>query len=98
MNSRHQERYGTVEQRDDGRWQLRFTRTLPHPQEKVWRAITEPEQLAHWVATKIQGERAPGARLILTLPEGKAPPMEGDVLDWAPPSQTQLRRGCHTLR
>ena len=28
-----------------GRWRLRFTRELAHPQEKVWRAITEPEHL-----------------------------------------------------
>ena len=28
-----------------GRWQLRFTRELAHPQEKVWRAITEPEHM-----------------------------------------------------
>jgi len=32
--------YGMLERLEDGRWQLRFTRTLPHPQEKVWRAVT----------------------------------------------------------
>ena len=30
--------YGDLEQLDDGRWQLRFTRALAHPPEKVWRA------------------------------------------------------------
>jgi hypothetical protein len=29
--------YGTLERPDDGRWQLRFTRTLRHAPEKVWR-------------------------------------------------------------
>ena len=29
-----------------GRWQLRFTRELAHPQEKVWRAAPRPPLLA----------------------------------------------------
>jgi uncharacterized protein YndB with AHSA1/START domain len=32
----------------DGRTTLRMQRRLPHPPEKVWRAITEPQHLAHW--------------------------------------------------
>ena len=40
--------YGELEQLNDGRWRLRFTRALAHPPEKVWRAITEPEHLASW--------------------------------------------------
>ena len=45
-------------------WRLRFTRIFPHPQEKVWRAITEPEHLAAWFPTTVDGERKAGARLI----------------------------------
>src|SRR5215207_9889973 len=33
--------YGSLEELDDGRYRLRFTRSLAHPQETVWRAITE---------------------------------------------------------
>ena len=43
------------------RFQLRFTRKLPHPPEKVWRALTEPKHLAAWFPTDVEGERAPGA-------------------------------------
>ena len=57
------ERYGKLEQGHDGRWQLRFERRLTHPQEKVWRAITDPEHLAAWFPSTIEGERAAGARL-----------------------------------
>jgi len=32
----------------DGRPALRFERRLEHPVERVWRAITEPEELRHW--------------------------------------------------
>lgn len=40
--------YGTLEQLDDRRWQLRFTRLLRHPVDTAWRAISEPEHLAQW--------------------------------------------------
>jgi uncharacterized protein YndB with AHSA1/START domain len=32
----------------DGRPALRFERTLAHPVERVWRAITEPTELERW--------------------------------------------------
>jgi uncharacterized protein YndB with AHSA1/START domain len=90
--------YGTLEQRDDGRWRLRFSRTLRHPPETVWRAITEPEHLAHWFPTTIEGERAPGARLRFSFPEAKMPPMDGEMLAFEPPSLMELRWGPDTLR
>jgi uncharacterized protein YndB with AHSA1/START domain len=68
--------YGTLEQRDDGRWQLRFTRTLRHPPDKVWRAITEPEHLAQWFPTTIEGDRAAGAPLRFSFPGDQWPPFE----------------------
>jgi len=40
--------YGTVEQ-IHGRWVLRFERRLPHPRERVWDALTQPEQMAVWL-------------------------------------------------
>lgn len=60
--------YGTTEHLDDGRWRLRFVRTLPHPAEKVWRALTEPAHLAHWFPSTIDGERAAGAPLRFVFP------------------------------
>jgi len=47
---------GRLEQAGD-RWQLHFTRRLPHPPEKVWRALTEPEHLKEWFPNDIEGER-----------------------------------------
>ena len=32
----------------DGRPALRFERRLPHRRERVWRAVTEPQELARW--------------------------------------------------
>jgi uncharacterized protein YndB with AHSA1/START domain len=65
---------------DDGRWQLRFARHLSHPQEKVWQAISEPQHLAHWFSTTIEGQRTPGAPLRFVLPGAQAPPFDGEML------------------
>ena len=90
--------YGTLEQLDNGRWQLRFTRRLAHPLEKVWRAITEPEHLAHWFPTTIEGERAAGAPLRFSFRSGKAPAFEGEMLAYEPQSAVEFRWGPDVLR
>jgi uncharacterized protein YndB with AHSA1/START domain len=90
--------YGTCEQLDDGRWQLRFTRTVDHPPSKVWRAITEPEHLAAWFPTTIEGERAAGAPLRFSFPGGEAEPFDGEMLAFDPPAALELRWGTDIVR
>ncbi len=89
---------GDLEQREDGRWQLRFRRTLAHPVEKVWRAITEPEHLAHWFPSTIEGERAAGAPLRFTFPGEMVDPIDGELLAYEPPTLMELRWGTDILR
>jgi uncharacterized protein YndB with AHSA1/START domain len=83
---------GQLEQHD-GRWQLRFTRRLPHPPEKVWRALTEAEHLAAWFPADIEGERRAGAPLRFVFRDGEAPAIDGEMLAWDPPSLLELRWG-----
>jgi uncharacterized protein YndB with AHSA1/START domain len=90
--------HGTCEQLDDGRWQLRFTRTVDHPPSKVWRAITEPEHLAAWFPTTIEGERAAGAPLRFSFPGGEAEPFDGEMLAFDPPAALELRWGTDIVR
>jgi uncharacterized protein YndB with AHSA1/START domain len=90
--------YGDLEQLDGGRWRLRFTRTLRHPPEKVWRAVTEPEHLAGWFPTTIEGERAPGARLRFAFPGGQAEPFDGEMTAFEPPRLMELQWGPDRLR
>jgi uncharacterized protein YndB with AHSA1/START domain len=90
--------YGTLVQLDDGRWQLRYTRAFAHPVEKVWRALTEPEQLARWFPSTIEGEQIPGAKLRFSFPRGQAPPLEGEMLAYVPESLMEFQWGPDTVR
>jgi uncharacterized protein YndB with AHSA1/START domain len=47
----------------DGRPALRFERRYRHPIERVWRAVTDPSEMAVWFPSDVIGERAPGAPL-----------------------------------
>jgi uncharacterized protein YndB with AHSA1/START domain len=55
---------GTVE-KAAGRHVIRFERPLAHPIEKVWGALTEPEQLAGWLAAADELELREGGRVAL---------------------------------
>ena len=84
--------YGRLDQ-VAGRWRLRFSRTISHPPEKVWRALTEPEHLAAWFPTTVDGERAVGAALRFTFPGEEAPPFEGRMLTYDWPSTLEFTWG-----
>ena len=43
-----QDKLGSVGQLDDGRYYVTFKRKLQHRIDAVWRAISDPEQLAIW--------------------------------------------------
>jgi uncharacterized protein YndB with AHSA1/START domain len=90
--------YGELEQLDDGRWQLQFTRRLAHPPEKVWRAITEAEHLAQWFPTTIEGDRAAGGELTFSSPGGEWPSFKGEMLAYEPPSAIEFLWGPDVIR
>jgi uncharacterized protein YndB with AHSA1/START domain len=88
---------GTLEKIADQRWRLRFVRTLPHPPEKVWRALTEPEHLAAWFPTSIEGDRAAGAKLRFAFTNDAAPALDGEMVEYDPPSVLEMRWGDDEL-
>jgi len=77
---------------------LEFTRRLQHPPQKVWRALTEPDHLAAWFPSTIEGNRAAGARLHFGFREMEAAPFDGEMLIFEPPSVMELRWGDEILR
>ena len=88
---------GTLERAQDHSV-LRYRRRLPHPREKVWRALTEDEHLAAWFPTTIEGDRAGGAPLRFSFPAGEAEPFAGAMRVFEPPSVMELQWGDDVLR
>ena len=86
---------GTLEQHGAS-WCLTFTRQLPHPPDKVWRAVTEPEHLAAWFPQEIVGERRAGAALCFVSSAGDS--FEGEMCVFDPPSVMELTWGADRLR
>jgi uncharacterized protein YndB with AHSA1/START domain len=91
--------------RDGDRLGLRFVRRFPHPVEKVWRAITESDQLKYWMPCDIVGERRAGAEIQLPfwpahvakyqIAETSLP---GRIEVWEPPTIFQWTWGGDILR
>lgn len=87
--------------RDGDRVGTRYERTLAHPPEKVWRALTESDHLRHWFPADIIGERGAGAEVRFRFwPEAveradaelteagidtEDPDLPGRILTWEPP-------------
>jgi uncharacterized protein YndB with AHSA1/START domain len=90
--------YGTLERLDNGDGQLTFSRHLAHEIDKVWAAITEPDQLKVWFPSTIDGDRAAGAALRFVFPHDGAPVMEGAMRVFDPPHVMELTWGEDVLR
>jgi uncharacterized protein YndB with AHSA1/START domain len=77
---------------------LTFERRLAHPVERVWRAVTDPDELAHWFPSRVSGDVAPGARLTFAFPDGDLPALEGEVVELEPPRLFAFTWGDDVLR
>ena len=88
---------GTLE-RSDGQVRLIFTRRLPHPPGKVWRALTEAEHLAAWFPTTVEGDLAAGAILRFAFRDVDLPAFGGTMLACIPPRLLEFVWGDEQLR
>lgn len=80
----------------DGRPAVRFERTYPHPVERVWAAVTEPDQLVRWFPSAVQLEpREGGAVRFSGDPYGEG--STGVVLTWDPPHRLAFTWGPDEL-
>jgi uncharacterized protein YndB with AHSA1/START domain len=91
-------RDGELIEVDDERVAVRFERRLSHPPERVWRAITDPEDLAAWFPDTIEGEFGPGAEVRFPKFEEMGLPAVGRVTDFDPPRLLAYTWGTSTLR
>jgi uncharacterized protein YndB with AHSA1/START domain len=96
---------GVLSVTDEGRLMLRFERRLGHPQAKVWRAITEPDQLRAWFAhildyDRLRIELRPGARIEF-VPKAEHAALgagHGEVVRVDPPNLLEYTWDTETLR
>lgn len=91
------ERLGELDRSGDA-WRLKFTRVLPNPPERVWRAITEPAELAAWFPTTIDGERIAGADLTFRFRDNQAPPFDGRMIACEEPRLLEFMWGDDQIR
>ena len=54
---------GTYLTLDDGRPAIRFSRTYDHPVERVWKFVTDADELAHWFPSRAEIELRPGGTI-----------------------------------
>ncbi|MFD1147378.1 SRPBCC family protein [Saccharothrix hoggarensis] len=78
--------------RIDGKPVLRFERVLAHPRDKVWRAVTEPGELAHWFPAEVAID---GRAMTFSFPDEVT---TGEVLEFDPPAVFAFRWNTDVLR
>jgi uncharacterized protein YndB with AHSA1/START domain len=87
-----------------GRPVLRFERLLRHSPGKVWKAITDPAELAHWFPARVATELRVGAPMRFTFesdPAEGGPVTEtpgGEIIEFDPPKVFAYRWGQDVLR
>jgi uncharacterized protein YndB with AHSA1/START domain len=95
----------------DGRPALRFERRYPQPVDRVWRAVTEVDEMVQWFPSAVEGDRAVGADLSFpdesqraaARAEGRpykedGPMFRGRVVAYEPPALFSFTWGGELLR
>jgi uncharacterized protein YndB with AHSA1/START domain len=74
-----------VLQDHEGRAVLRFERMLPHPPERVWRALTDAGDLSRWHPTPPEFEPVTGGAVTFGSDERSPEMPDGEVTEYDPP-------------
>lgn len=79
---------------------LRFERRLAHAPTKVWRAVTDPAEMAHWFPAAVEAEPRPGAPMRFVFPEEAVVDgaWDGEVLEVDEPKVYMFRWNADVLR
>lgn len=81
-----------------GRCVVRLERSLRHPVEMVWRAITDPAELRHWFPSDVSMEYRIGGVVRFAFRNGEGPDLEGRVVEFDPPHLLAFLWGDSVLR
>ncbi len=80
----------------DGRPAVRFQRSYPYSQQRLWRAITDPDELRHWFPSRVELEPRADGRVAFSG-DPNLPPTSGSVLVYEPPRQLAYTWGNDEL-
>lgn len=80
----------------DGRPTVRFERTYAHPIERVWSAITDPDELARWFPSAVRMEPRVGGTVEFSG-DPYAEASTGTVLAYDPPRRLAFTWGDDEL-
>ncbi|MEO3976648.1 SRPBCC family protein [Streptomyces sp. CAU 1734] len=83
---------------DGRRTVLRMTRSLPHPPEPIWNALTRPVPLSRWFPTGVTVDPRPGGTIRFVFPGDTEPGMTGTVTDAEEPRLLAFTWGADHLR
>jgi len=89
---------GVLGTRDDGKAVVRFERHLAHPIERVWSALTEPDELIRWWGDADVDLREGGGftmRWLNTDEEGNSAVMNATITKLDPPHVLETRGDMH---
>jgi uncharacterized protein YndB with AHSA1/START domain len=81
----------------EGRPAVRFVRRYPHPAERVWAAVSEPEGLAQWFPSRVELEPRAGGRIAFRGDPNLPAETGGTVLAYDPPRRLAFTWGGDEL-
>ena len=82
----------------DGRPAVRFRREYAHPVERLWTAITEPEELARWFPAKVRMQPEAGGTIeFYGDPNSPDSGQTGTILVYEPPRRLAYSWGASEL-
>ncbi len=87
---------GTYLTLDDGRSAVRFSRTYDHPVERVWRFVTDADELAQWFPSRAEIELRPGGTITFSG-DPNMPESTGRVIAVDPPRHLSFEWGGDEL-
>ncbi|AOR30293.1 toxin [Streptomyces fodineus] len=87
---------GTCLTLDDGRCAVRFSRTYDHPVDRVWRFVTDPDELQQWFPSRAEMELRPGGTIRFSG-DPNMPESTGRVLAVDPPRHLSFEWGGDEL-
>jgi len=83
----------------EGGWTLVFVREMRHEQEKVWAALTEPDQVRHWAPFTASRNLGRVGEATLTMIDGdQREDMPASVTRTEPPRLLEYTWGADRLR